>query len=80
VEFVLLAETKEGAEDAAATINDFRYGTADVHEEDGYYSVLVIIHMPVLQNVILSISGFMECLAQSLGLKYDGWGCMVQRQ
>ncbi|WP_266180359.1 ribonuclease E inhibitor RraB [Dyella humicola] len=79
VEFMLLADSKESADNAADIINDFKYGTAEVLSEEGVYSVQVVIFMPVMQNVILSISGFMQCFAQSFGLKYDGWGCMVQK-
>ena len=80
VEFLLLADTRESAEHAADILNDFSYGRAEIVSEEERFRVQVIIFMPVLQNIVLSISGFMHFFAKSQGLEYDGWSCMVQKR
>ena len=40
---------------------------------------LLVINMPVTQNVINSVSGLMTCIAAIYDLEYDGWGCELQR-
>lgn len=79
VDFFLRAPDKDKAELVCSFINDYSYGAATVQMSDGNHAVAVIIHMPVTQNVILSISGFMETICQIYGLDYDGWGCVAQR-
>jgi hypothetical protein len=79
VDFLLRAPSREKAELAAGFINDYRYGIANVEEDDeGSCSVQVIINMPVTQHVILSVSGFMACVAELFELEFDGWGCEIQ--
>lgn len=78
VDFILRAPSNEKAELAAAFINDYRYGEATVEEDEDSYSVQVIINMPVTQHVILSVSGFMACVAELFELEFDGWGCEIQ--
>ena len=80
VEFLLRAPDKNRAEVAASFIAEYRYGAAKVQEHDGGYSILVVVNMPIKQNEILSVSGFMVCLCELFGLDYDGWGCVVQRK
>ena len=79
VEFLLRAPDKERANLVASFINDYRYGLATAQEHEGEHSVLVVINMPVKQSEILSVSGFMVCLAHLYSMEYDGWGCVVQR-
>lgn len=79
VDFLLRAPSRDKAELAADFINDYRYGIANVEENDeGSCSVQVIINMPVTQHVILSVSGFMACVAELFELEFDGWGCEIQ--
>ena len=80
VDFLLRAPSLEKAELAAGFINDYQYGQATPIKDDGKetYSVKIVINMPVTQNVILSISGFMTCVAALYGLELDGWGCIAQ--
>ena len=78
VEFLLRAPSAEKAELVASFINDYSYGQASVQDLESSPSVLVIIHMPIEQHAILSVSGFMVCVCQLFGLEYDGWGCVVQ--
>jgi len=78
VEFLLRAPSPEKAELVASFINDYSYGQASAQDLESSPSVLVIIHMPIEQHAILSVSGFMVCVCQLFGLEYDGWGCVVQ--
>lgn len=78
VDFLLRCPSKEKAELVASFINDYQYGKAKAIEQDGEYSIQVIINMPVKQNIILSVSGFMTCLAELYGLDFDVWGCVAQ--
>jgi hypothetical protein len=78
VDFLLRAPSREKAELVANFINDYEYGNATSIEDDGNYSVQVIINMPVTQNLILSVSGFMTCIAELYDLDFDGWGCVAQ--
>jgi hypothetical protein len=77
VEFLLRASTPEKASLAANFINDHSFGVATVSDPEGL-AVLVVIHMPIEQSVILSVSGFMVCLSRLFELEYDGWGCVAQ--
>ena len=80
VDFLIRAPSKEKAETIAGFVNDFSYGNARVQEHEGEFSVLVIVNMPVTQSVILSVSGFMLCIANLFGGEYDGWGCEIVRK
>jgi len=75
VDFLFVCPTQERAELVASFINDYRYGDATAHESDGRHLIEVRIVMPVEQNLILSVSGFMTCLADLYGIDFDGWGC-----
>lgn len=77
VELLLRAPTAERADLVASFINDHGYGVARAQygEEP---SVLVVLHMPIEQSVLLSVSGFMVCVSRLFGLEYDGWGCVAQ--
>jgi Regulator of ribonuclease activity B len=80
VDFLLRAPSQEKADIVASFINDYHYGVATPLESDGEHSVRVVIRMPIQQQLALSVSGFMECLAALFGLDYDGWGCVAQRR
>jgi hypothetical protein len=78
VYFLLIAPSGEKAELVADFINEYQFGLATpMHHEDGS-SIQVTINMPVTQNVILSVSGFMTCLAAIYDLEFDGWSCVAQ--
>lgn len=78
VDFLLRAPNREKAELVAQFINEYQYGAATPFHDENGDSVQVVINMPVTQNVILSVSGFMTCLAAIYGLEFDGWGCVAQ--
>jgi hypothetical protein len=77
VEFLLKAPTSDNASIVASFINDHQYGLATTQDLESP-SVLVVVHMPIEQHAIQSVSGFMACICELFGLDYDGWGCVVQ--
>lgn len=78
VDFLLRARDKAKAELVCNFINEYSYGNASVQEAGGAYCVTVVIHMPVTQHVVLSVSGFIATLCHLYELEYDGWGCIAQ--
>ena len=78
VEFLLQAPDEEKANAVCSFIQDNQYGAATVQEADGKFSVLVVIHMPITQNLICSVSALMTCLAAIFGMEYDGWGSVIK--
>lgn len=80
VEFLLRAPDEEKAEIVSSFIEDNQYGSASVRQDDGHFSVVVVIHMPIDQNVICSVSALMCCLAALFGLEYDGWGSEIKKK
>ncbi|TCV92713.1 regulator of ribonuclease activity B [Luteibacter rhizovicinus] len=79
VDFLMRAPSHEKATVAAGFINDHQYGVATTQKLNGEHTVSVTIHMAIQQHVVLSVSGFMECVASLFGLDYDGWGCTAQK-
>jgi hypothetical protein len=77
VDFTFVAESPEKAVIIRDFVNDHYYGEAAV--EDDSCEVRVVVHMPVTQSVILSVSGFMNCVAELFGAELEGWGCVAQR-
>ncbi len=80
VDFLLIAPSREKADIIASFINDHAYGEAASSEVEGRFRVEVLVDMPVTQALILSVSGFMACIAHIFGATYDGWGCPPQRR
>ena len=78
VEFLLKAPTLDKASIVADFINDHQYGLATTQDLEESPSVLVVVHMPIEQHTIQSVSGLMACICELFGLDYDGWGCVVQ--
>jgi hypothetical protein len=83
IDFVLYAKNEERAKLVASFITDYRYGKPAVQrvEHRGVISwrLLVTIHAPATENVVMTFSGFMVFLSQIYDLDYDGWGCLVQK-
>lgn len=77
VDFLFYCPNEEKAELVAAFINDHQYGVATASHKNGESTLQVVINMPIQQHIILSVSGFMTCLAELYGLDFDGWGCCV---
>jgi hypothetical protein len=80
VEFLLRAPDEQKAQTVCSFIRDNQYGAATVQEDEGKFSVLVVIHMPITQNIICSVSALMSCLAAIFGMEYDGWGSVINSE
>jgi len=82
VDFVLYARDEEKARLVASFVTDYRYGRASVerieHQGDVSWRLSVTIHTPTTENVVMTLSAFMVCLAKLYDLDYDGWGCVIQ--
>jgi hypothetical protein len=78
VDFTFKCESKDKADTVAEFLDDYQYGRTKVLLEDGQYMVQLLIDMPVTQNIILCVSGFMTCIAELYSVEVDGWGCMAQ--
>jgi hypothetical protein len=80
VDFAFEAGDREQAQDFAEFVMGKSYGTAHVSEiELGQFSVVVLITMPINQNIINSVSGFMLCLSRLFKIDYQGWGSIIQK-
>ena len=75
VDFLLRTHDEEKARVVCSFINDNQYGAAKVQGTE----VLVVIHMPIQQNIICSVSALMACVAQIFGAEYDGWGSELRK-
>lgn len=80
VDFKFRTDAKEKAEIVAGFLNDHHFAVAVVQLNNGEHGVNAALHMPIQQSVILSVSGFMGCVAQLFGADYDGWGCAPQKR
>jgi hypothetical protein len=80
IDFAFETGDRQRADDFAEYVNGKSYGTAAVREiEDGHFQVLVLITMPITQNVIGCVSGFMVCLSRLFQIDYLGWGSVIQK-
>jgi hypothetical protein len=83
IDFVLYARNEERAKLVAKFIMDYRYGRPTIRhmERDGAdaWELLISIHAPTTENVVMTLSAFMVCLSQLYDLDYDGWGSNIQR-
>ena len=80
VYFLFRCTSKEKAGRAASFINDYQYGVATTLCEDDKNTIRVIINMPIQQHIILSVAGFMTCLAELHSIGLEEWGCVAQSQ
>jgi len=83
VDFVLYAKDEEKAKLVASFITDCRYGKPVVEriENRGTFSwrLLVTIHTPTTENIVMTLSAFMVCLSKLYDLDYDGWGSTIHK-
>ena len=80
VDFAFKTSDRERAQDLAEYINGKNFGTATIREnKDGIYWVMAVVRMPITQQVLCCVSGFMLCLSRLFQVDYDGWGSLVQR-
>ena len=80
VDFAFKTSDESRAKDLCEFINGKNFGKARVQEpsEDGIWWVISVIHMPITQNVLCSVSGFMVCLSRLFQVEFDGWGSLIQ--
>ncbi|WP_445354960.1 ribonuclease E inhibitor RraB [Microbulbifer sp. EKSA008] len=78
VDFTFKCDSKEKAVTVAGFLGDFQYGTTNFIDEEQPYIVQVLIDMPVTQNILLCVSGFMTCIGELYGVEVEGWGCIAQ--
>ena len=84
IDFCFYAKNEERAKLVASFVTDYRYGipaAVERIERQGTTSwrLIIKIHTPMTENVIMALSGFMVCLADMYDLDYDGWGCIIQK-
>ena len=82
IDFVLYAKDAEKARLVASFVADYRYGrpsVIQVEPRDEYsWRLVITIHSPTTENVIMTLSAFMVYLSKLYDLDYDGWGCTIQ--
>jgi hypothetical protein len=83
IDFVLYAKSQERAELVASFVTDNHYGRPSVQrvEHDGgvLWRMLITIHAPTTEHVVMTLSAFMVCLSQLYDLDYDGWGSTIHK-
>ncbi|AXB33238.1 ribonuclease E inhibitor RraB [Vibrio campbellii] len=77
VDFHFKCPDPDKADVVAGFINDFQFGVAEHVVQDGLHYVDVKITMPVNQNIVSCVSGFMVCVAELYKVEFDGWGCVT---
>jgi hypothetical protein len=79
VDFSFVTNDGTRAKDFVEYVIGKSYGNAQMSEtEPGVFRVLVLINMPINQNIINCVSGFMLCLSRLFQIDYQGWGSVVQ--
>jgi hypothetical protein len=79
VDFAFETSDRERAKDFAEFVNGKSYGTAQLTETDlAGFRITVLITMPINQNLINSVSGFMLCLSRLFQIDYLRWGSVIQ--
>src|SRR6478672_6167710 len=73
VDFVLIAPDEAKAAVVRDFINDNRYGRARLETPPGQFRIVVVIYMPIEQNILCSVSALMVCIAALFDVDYDGW-------
>jgi hypothetical protein len=80
VEFIFTSETESQASAVAGFLAENQYAVTRWEPSQNGYFVEAVVFMPIEQNVLSSVSGFMQCVAKLFAVTYDGWGSMVQRE
>jgi hypothetical protein len=83
IDFVLYAKNEERAKLVASFVTDYRYGKPSVerveHRGTVLWRLLITIHAPTTENIVMTLSAFMVCLSQLYDLDYDGWGSTIRK-
>jgi hypothetical protein len=79
VDFAFKTNDKERAESLGEYIKGMNFGNPSITVgDDGVYWIINVIHMPITQPLLCSVSGFMVCLGKLYQIEYDGWGSIIQ--
>ena len=78
VDFAFKTKDKVSAHDLCEYINGKNFGKAHVRDDTELFWVITKIEMPITQNLLFCVSGFMVCLSRLFQVEYDGWGSIVQ--
>jgi Regulator of ribonuclease activity B len=79
VDFSFITNDETRAKEFVEYIIDMSYGKAQMSETQlGIFQVVVLIKMPINQNIINCVSGFMLCLSCLFKIDYQGWGSVIQ--
>jgi hypothetical protein len=80
VDFALETSERRRAQDFAEFVIGKSYGAAELSEiQPGQFRIVVLITMPINQNIINSVSGFMRCLSRLFQIDYQGWGSVIDK-
>lgn len=66
----------QAAQDVCDFINWKNLGRAMRTSDADTIRVSIVIHMPITQHVLCSVSGFMLCLGRLFGVDYEGWNSL----
>lgn len=80
VDFVFLTDSDKQADALSGFLVDYQYASVTREASAGVHRVVATIHMPIEQNIILTVSGFMQCMATLFSVTYDGWGTVAQKK
>lgn len=78
VDFAFKTTDSSRAKDLFEFIKGLNFGAPQLKTDGGLHWLTVVIHMPITQPVLCSVSGFMVCLSRLFGVEYDGWGSVIQ--
>lgn len=79
VDFLFKSPTREKAEAIAGFLSDYNFGNTNITQNENQFEVLVLIQMPINQNIIQSVSGFMLLIGKIFNSTFDGWGSVIQK-
>lgn len=79
VDFSFRSDKEDKLRALAGFLEDYQYATVQVEANEGEYRITATIAMPIEQQVLLTVSGFMACLGELYTVEYDGWGTIAQK-
>jgi hypothetical protein len=81
VDFAFKTKDRKQAEILCSFIQEMNFGKSSIRSDDhGMHWVINVIHMPITQHVVCSVSGFMLCLGELFHVEFDGWGSIIQKE
>lgn len=87
VQFELVTDSQERAEEAGAFVRSCAYGDVLVSDHPGWsltgdmaagWHVIVRVEMPTTSSPLRCVSALMLLLACQFGLRYKGWACQLR--